>query len=90
MSRPGPDGTPPTGGDFGEFLRHALHAAADQIEPRQDGLERIRARVPTGPAHASQHSWATKAAALGGFLALSWRRLCRRERAKSSTESITN
>ena len=69
MSRPGPDGTPPTGGDFGDFLRHALHAAADQIEPRPDGLERIRARVRTGPARASKHSGAPKAAALGGFLA---------------------
>ena len=69
MSRPGPDGTPPTGGDFGDFLRHALHAAADQIEPRPDGLERIRARVRSGPAYASKHSAATKAAASGGFLA---------------------
>ena len=59
MSRPGPDRTPPTGGDFGDFLRHALHTAADQIEPRPDGLERIRARVRTGPAHASKHSRAT-------------------------------
>jgi len=69
MSRPGPDGTPPTGGDFGDFLRHALHAAADQIEPRPDGLERIRARVRSGPAYASKHSAAAKAAASGGFLA---------------------
>jgi hypothetical protein len=49
MSRPGhgPDGSP-HGQDFAEFLRHALHAAADQVEPRPDGLERIRARVRAG------------------------------------------
>ena len=67
MTRPGHDGTPPPGHDFGEFLRHALHAAADQVEPRPDGLERIRARVKSGPAYASKHSGATAAA--GGFLA---------------------
>jgi len=68
MTRPGPDGMPPQGQDFGEFLRHALHAAADQVEPRPDGLERIRARVRSGPAYASQHNGAPGAAA-GGFLA---------------------
>ena len=62
MTRPGHDGTPPPGHDFGEFLRHALHAAADQVEPRPDGLERIRARVRSGPAYASKHSGATAAA----------------------------
>ena len=40
----GPDG-PPRGQDFAEFLRRALHAAADQVEPSADGLERIRARI---------------------------------------------
>ena len=65
MTRPGADGMPPQGQDFGEFLRHALHAAADQVEPRPDGLERIRARVRSGPAYASQHD----RAAAGGFLA---------------------
>ena len=69
MSRPGHDGTPPPGHDFGEFLRHALHAAADQVEPRPDGLERIRARIGSGPAYASKHSEATEAPASGGFLA---------------------
>ncbi len=49
MTRPGPDGTPPQGPDFAEFLRHALHAAADQVEPRPDGLERIRARIRSSP-----------------------------------------
>src|SRR5208282_4365458 len=34
-----------------------------------DGLDRIRARVRSGPAYASKHSAATKAAASGGFLA---------------------
>ena len=64
MTRPGHDGMPPQGPDFAEFLRHELHAAADQLEPRSDGLERIRARVRSGPAYASKHS-----AAQGGFLA---------------------
>ena len=45
MTRSGHDGMPPQGQDFAEFVRHALHAAADQVEPRPDGLERIRARV---------------------------------------------
>ena len=42
---PGPGSTPARGRDFAEFLRHALHAAADQIEPRPDGLAPIRARI---------------------------------------------
>jgi hypothetical protein len=46
----GPDGTPAQWHAFGEFLRRALHAIADQVEPRSDGLEVIRARIPAGPA----------------------------------------
>src|SRR5690348_2222594 len=64
MTRPRHDGMPPQGPEFAEFLRRELHAAADQLEPRPDGLERIRARVSSGPAQASKHS-----AASGGFLA---------------------
>jgi hypothetical protein len=30
---------------FAEFVRVALHAAADQVEPRGDGLAPIRARI---------------------------------------------
>jgi hypothetical protein len=48
MTRPGHDGMPPQGPDFGEFLRRALHAAADQVEPRPDGLTPIRARILAG------------------------------------------
>src|SRR5947209_2939466 len=70
MTRPGHDGMPPQGPEFGEFLRRELHAAADQFEPRSDGLERIRARVRSGQAHATRHS-----AAQGGFLAVLVRRL---------------
>jgi len=70
MTRPGHDGMPPQGPEFGEFLRRELHAAADQFEPRSDGLERIRARVGSGPAYASKHF-----AAHGGFLADLVRRL---------------
>ena len=42
------------GHDFAEFLRRELHAAADQVEPGVDGLERIRAKIRSRPAHASQ------------------------------------
>lgn len=34
--------------DFDEILRRGLHEAADSVEPAEDGLERIRARL-TGP-----------------------------------------
>jgi hypothetical protein len=32
-------------GDFDEFLRHLLREEADAVEPADDGLERIRARL---------------------------------------------
>ncbi len=41
-------GSPAHGNDFGEFLSHALHAAAEQVEPRPDGLIPIRARILAG------------------------------------------
>ena len=44
---PGPDGAPAGGHGFGEYLRRALHAAADQVEPQPDGLAPIRARILT-------------------------------------------
>ena len=56
MTRHRHDGPPPQGPEFAEFLRGELHAAADQLEPGPDGLERIRARVRSGPAYASKHS----------------------------------
>jgi len=31
--------------DHEAALRYALHAAADQVQPREDGLERIQARL---------------------------------------------
>jgi len=34
--------------DFAELVRSALHAAADQVEPRPDGLDRIRAAIRSG------------------------------------------
>jgi hypothetical protein len=40
------------GHDFGEFLRRELHAAADQVEPGADGLERIRDKIRSRPARA--------------------------------------
>ena len=42
------------GPDFAEFLRRELHAAADQVEPGADGLERIRDKIRSRPAHASR------------------------------------
>ena len=33
--------------DFEDLLRRALYSAADSVEPSQDGLERIRARLTT-------------------------------------------
>ena len=51
---PGPErygskaGSPGRGGDpfnFGDIVRLALHAAADQVEPCTDGLVPIRARI---------------------------------------------
>ena len=43
---PGGQGSGPARGrDFGDFVRVALHAAADQVEPCTDGLVPIRARI---------------------------------------------
>jgi len=39
------EGGPARGRDFGDFVRLALNAAADQIEPCTDGLIPIRARI---------------------------------------------
>jgi len=54
------------GQDFADFLRRELHAAADQVEPGSDGLERIRDKIRSRPAHASQPNWI-----LGVWLGLS-------------------
>jgi hypothetical protein len=32
--------------EFADFVRRALHDAVDDIEPEDDGLEPIRARIP--------------------------------------------
>jgi uncharacterized delta-60 repeat protein len=40
------------GREFTEFVRHALHAAADQVEPSPDGLQAIRDKIRSRPAHA--------------------------------------
>jgi hypothetical protein len=51
---PGPENLPAQGPEpfspvnFAEFVRHALHAAADQVEPGGDGLTPIRARILAG------------------------------------------
>ena len=48
---PGPENLPGQGPElfspfnFAEFVRRALHAAADQVEPGGDGLTPIRAKI---------------------------------------------
>ena len=47
----GPGGSPARGREplnFAEFVRYALQAAADQVEPVADGLTPIRARILAG------------------------------------------
>jgi hypothetical protein len=44
----GPEGALVHRPRFAEFLRRALHAAADQVEPQEDGLAPIRARILAG------------------------------------------
>ena len=41
----GTEGAPAWWHSFAEFVRRALHDAADDIEPQADGLEPIRARI---------------------------------------------
>ena len=57
MVRPGRGFDGGQGQDFADFLRRELHAAADQVEPGSDGLERIRDKIRSRPAHASQPNW---------------------------------
>jgi hypothetical protein len=45
---PGSGGAQVRGRDLAELVRHALHAAAEQIEPGGDGLTPIRARILAG------------------------------------------
>jgi hypothetical protein len=47
-SGPGSRGGQARGRDLAELVRHALHAAAEQIEPGADGLTPIRARILAG------------------------------------------
>ena len=68
------DGGP--GRDFADFLRRELHAAADQVEPGADGLERIRDKIRSRPAPASRPRGALGVwLAISGFLAGLGRRL---------------
>jgi len=48
---PGAGGTQARGREplnFAEFVRQAMHSAADQVEPCADGLVSIRARILAG------------------------------------------
>jgi hypothetical protein len=57
------ENSPARGRDFGDFVRLALNAAADQVEPCTDGLVPIRARtraragVPWPQAFAISRYW---------------------------------
>ena len=84
MIRSGHDGTPAQGQDFGDFLRRELHAAADQIEPHADGLERIRARVRAGLRQRHPAEFGCGAAALAqNMQALECQAQQRRQRASA-------
>ena len=52
----GSDSAPAQWHYFIDFVRRALHAAADQIEPQADGLEPIRARIWAGAAPRSRRA----------------------------------
>ncbi len=45
---PGPESPPAQWHIFADFVRRALHAAADQVEPCGDGLAPIQARILAG------------------------------------------
>ncbi len=67
--------TYPTG-EHEELLRRALRAAADSVEPADDGLERIRARLrPPRPALSAWMMSGTEPAALRLKPTLTWLRL---------------
>ena len=59
------------GPEFAEFVRRELHRAADQVGPGADGLERIREKIRSRPAHVTAHESPLAAAwlAVSGFLA---------------------
>lgn len=50
--------------DLDEFLRRALHAAADSVEPAGDGLERIRHQLARPRLRLQFHLWLTECADL--------------------------
>ena len=56
---PGPDVAVASWHGFAEYLRRALLAAADQVEPQPDGLARILAAagVPWNQAFALSQYW---------------------------------
>ena len=55
------------GREFAEFVRRELHRVADQVGPGADGLERIREKIRSRPAH--QSPLAAAWLAVSGFLA---------------------
>jgi hypothetical protein len=55
------------GREFAEFVRRELHRVADQVGPGADGLERIREKIRSRPAHESPLAAAWLA--VSGFLA---------------------
>ena len=59
------------GREFAEFVRRELHRVADQAGPGADGLERIREKIRSRPAHVTARESPLAAAwlAVSGFLA---------------------
>jgi len=71
MVTPGHGSDGGKGREFAEFLRRELHRVADQVGPGADGLERIREKIRSRPAHVTAHESPLAAAwlAVSGFLA---------------------
>src|ERR1022692_1388340 len=57
--------------DYDEVLRRALHAAADSVEPADDGLQRIRSRL--NKPHSPFVAWMMTAwADMAGWVLAGW------------------
>ena len=71
MVTPGDGGDGGKGREFAEFVRRELHRVADQAGPGADGLERIREKIRSRPAHVTARESPLAAAwlAVSGFLA---------------------
>ena len=71
MVTPGHGSDGGKGREFAEFVRRELHRVADQVGPGADGLERIREKIRSRPAHVTARESPLAAAwlAVSGLLA---------------------